>query len=146
MGEGEDEEDCGPLCTLFGLVNGLRGGMHNIHQRVYGNGTKSIFDKEYDLHNSTYEEKVLEDGTKVAINRTVIADKDGFGNSIYIKTFISENIQTDSGEEVTIEVTDKKPADTAEEIASEEFEVPDPSENEIDAENEIEKEAGIDYG
>jgi len=55
---------------------------------------------------------------------------------------------------VTIEVTDKKPADIpaesadtpAEEKASEEFEVPDPSENEIDAENEIESEAGIDYG
>jgi len=156
----DDDNNCGPLCSLFGLVKGIQGTLHNVHQSVYGNGTKSVWDDEYDLNNSTYEEKVLEDGTRVRINRTVLADKDGFGNSIYIKTFISTNIDgTEDGEIIEVgdddAVTDEEEKEIDEKIEeaileAKEAEVNNQEEEgESDypnpAENEIEMD-GVDFG
>merc|ERR1711931_450073 len=36
----------------------------------------------------TYEEKELEDGTKVRINRTTVADKDGSGNKFFFHSSV----------------------------------------------------------
>jgi len=155
----DDDRNCGPLCSLFGLVKGLQGTLHNVHQSVYGNGTKSVWDDEYDLNNSTYEEKVLEDGTRVRINRTVLADKDGFGNSIYIKTFITENIDgEEDGEIIEVgdddAVTDEEEQEVDEKIEEAILEAKEANkevgqESEVDypnpAENEIEMD-GVDLG
>jgi len=154
----DDDRNCGPLCSLFGLVKGLQGTLHNVHQSVYGNGTKSVWDDEYDLNNSTYEEKVLEDGTIVRINRTVLADKDGFGNSIYIKTFITENIDgSEDGEIIEVgdddAVTDEEEKEVDEKIEEAILEAKEANEEEQEgevdypnpAENEIEMD-GVDLG
>ena len=52
---------------------------------------KSIFDNEYDLNNSTFEEKVLEDGTVVRINRYSVMKSDGnsFLGDVVLDRFIN---------------------------------------------------------
>ena len=43
---------------------------------------------EYDHHNSTYDERVLADGSVVRVNRTTIQDTDDSGNTFYFSTSV----------------------------------------------------------
>merc|ERR1711962_1102201 len=107
----EDEEDqpqCGPLCLVFRALEGIQGEIDDIHTQMNGGGPTIIngggnpfFDGDFDVNNSTYEEKELEDGTKVKINRTVLADSDGNGNQFFFHSSVVHNFganQADDGE------------------------------------------------
>merc|ERR1719154_990650 len=96
---------------MFGIFEGLQDEIDVISDEIHGSGAfggnGGIFsgfpgipglpgypEQEYDVNNSTYEEKVLEDGTKVAINKTVFADTDDNGNTFFVQTTFTQNVNT----------------------------------------------------
>jgi len=114
---------CGLLCTMFGIFHGLQDEIDVLSDEIHGGGNGGILggnggngnngdnggifggfpgipglpgypEPEYDVNNSTYEEKVLEDGTKVGINKTVFADTDDNGNTFFVQTTFTQNINT----------------------------------------------------
>merc|ERR1711862_358040 len=103
-----------------------------------------IIEGTYDNHTTTYDEKVLPDGSILRTNKTTIHDTDENGNGFFFQSSIHHVIQENDVEE---EVTEKK-ADTEdvvigeaavdseaaveEEDAVSAIDVADPSENEID--------------
>jgi hypothetical protein len=56
----------------------------------------SVQDTELDVNNSTYEVKVLDDGTKVSVNTTTFADKDDNGNTFFVQTTFTQMINNDN--------------------------------------------------
>merc|ERR1719342_184681 len=54
---------------------------------------------EYDHHNSTFDEKVLPDGSVVRVNRTIIKDTDANGNSFFFSSSVHHVLQEGDGEE-----------------------------------------------
>merc|ERR1712179_480651 len=68
-----------------------------------GEGTVSLHgaegDGEYDHHNSTFDEKVLPDGSVVRVNRTTIKDTDENGNSFFFSSSVHHVLQEGDGEE-----------------------------------------------
>merc|ERR1712117_176438 len=54
---------------------------------------------EYDHHNSTFDEKVLPDGSVVRVNRTTIKDTDENGNSFFSSCSVHHVLQEGDGEE-----------------------------------------------
>merc|ERR1719402_1781980 len=65
-------------------------------------------DGEYDHHNNTYEEKVLDDGTLVRINRTTIQDTDQDGNTYFFSSSVHRVL---NGEDSVEENDDTFPED-----------------------------------
>merc|ERR1719481_1495560 len=99
-------------------------------------------DGEYDHHNNTYEEKVLDDGTLVRINRTTIQDTDQDGNTYFFSSSVHRVL---NGEDSVEESDDTVPEDVETEFEEEEIRdyeneaelVPtdiDETENEVDFE------------
>jgi len=104
--EVDEENVCGPLCTMFRVLQGIQGEIDDIHTQMNGagpnifqGGNHSFFDGNFDVNNSTYEEKELEDGTKIRINRTVLADTDDNGNQFFFHSSVLHNF----GDDVAIE-------------------------------------------
>merc|ERR1712130_1070386 len=68
-----------------------------------GEGTASLHgaegDGEYDHHNSTFDEKVLPDGSVVRVNRTTIKDTDENGNSFFFSSSVHHVLQEGDAEE-----------------------------------------------
>jgi len=116
--EGDEEEDeegrpCGPICTMFKLLGGIQGEIDDIHREMHGGeaeetnggggfpfpgGFPAIFggnNPDFDLNNSTYEEKELEDGSIVRINRTVLSDSDDNGNQFFFHSSVIHNFGDD---------------------------------------------------
>merc|ERR1712198_457534 len=58
-----------------------------------------VGDGEYDHHNSTFDEKVLPDGSVVRVNRTTIKDTDANGNSFVFSSSVHHVLQEGDGEE-----------------------------------------------
>jgi len=103
---------CGLICTMFGLFSGLQDEIDNINDEMHGSGNgfhhnfpglgglipsrPSVQDTELDVNNSTYEVKVLDDGTKVAVNTTTFADKDDNGNTFFVQTTFTQMINNDN--------------------------------------------------
>merc|ERR1712060_801773 len=58
-----------------------------------------VGDGEYDHHNSTFDEKVLPDGSVVRVNRTVIKDTDENGNSFFFSSSVHHVLQEGDEEE-----------------------------------------------
>jgi hypothetical protein len=58
-----------------------------------------VGDGEYDHHNSTFDEKVLPDGSVVRVNRTTIKDTDENGNSFFFSSSVHHVLQEGDGEE-----------------------------------------------
>eukprot|EP00088_Acartia_fossae_P004775 TRINITY_DN1206_c0_g1_i10.p1 TRINITY_DN1206_c0_g1~~TRINITY_DN1206_c0_g1_i10.p1 ORF type:complete len:339 (+),score=156.44 TRINITY_DN1206_c0_g1_i10:70-1086(+) len=100
---------CGLLCTMFGIFRGLQDEIDVINREIHNGGGSDGgannggglfpslgggegFNPDFDVNNSTYEEKVLEDGTTVGINKTVYADKDEYGNTFYVQTTFTQTI------------------------------------------------------
>merc|ERR1711962_1679341 len=153
----EDEEDqaqCGPLCLMFRALEGIQGEIDDIHTQMNGGGStifngggNPFFDGDFDVNNSTYEEKELEDGTKVKINRTVLADTDGNGNQFFFHSSVVHNFgdnQADDGEAAEEEpvVEEELPVEEEEETETEMIaDIPesDPSLNEINDEKQSEE-------
>merc|ERR1712173_159958 len=87
---------------------------------------------EYDHHNSTFDEKVLPDGSVVRVNRTTIKDTDENGNSFFFSSSVHHVLQEgdreeEGGELVPTDIDETKNVST-------EVEEVDESENEIERE------------
>merc|ERR1712200_265120 len=89
-----------------------------------------VGDGEDDHHNSTFDEKVLPDGSVVRVNRTTIKDTDENGNSFFFSSSVHHVLQEGDGEEEE---------ESGEEIPA----VTDVEEDE--SENEIEREAKSEF-
>merc|ERR1712108_79230 len=59
----------------------------------------AVGEGEYDHHNSTFDEKVLADGSVVRVNRTTIKDTDENGNSFFFSSSVHHVLQEGDGEE-----------------------------------------------
>merc|ERR1712112_272026 len=131
-----------------------------------GEGTVSLHgaegDGEYDHHNSTFDEKVLPDGSVVRVNRTTIKDTDENGNSFFFSSSVHHVLQEgDAGEESEEEIPNDEeediPAvtDVEEDFNADQYDeeaelVPtdiDETKNEVpdESENEIEREAKSEF-
>jgi len=131
-----------------------------------GEGTVSLHgaegDGEYDHHNSTFDEKVLPDGSVVRVNRTTIKDTDENGNSFFFSSSVHHVLQEGDAEEESEEeipndeeedipaVTDVEEDFNADQYDEEAELVPtdiDETKNEEpdESENEIEREAKSEF-
>merc|ERR1712112_621810 len=128
-----------------------------------GEGTVSLHgaegDGEYDHHNSTFDEKVLPDGSVVRVNRTTIKDTDENGNSFFFSSSVHHVLQEgDAEEESEEEIPNDEediPADVEEDFNAAQYDeeaelVPtdiDETKNEVldESENEIEREAKSEF-
>merc|ERR1712130_259278 len=94
----------GIINTLFDALGGHLGVQIDSEG---GEGTVSldgveggpVGDGEYDHHNSTFDEKVLPDGSVVRVNRTTIKDPDANGNSFFFSSSVHHVLQEGDGEE-----------------------------------------------
>jgi len=153
---------CGLLCTMFGIFHGLQEEIDvinkDIHPQDSGDSSPVPAVPAPDVNNTSYEEKVLDDGTKVGINKSVFSNTDENGNSFFIQTTFTQHLpalppveddtveyETDLPEDEEVEEADDypsaefptkdvKPVETPEEITTESAVLPDedPSLNEID--------------
>merc|ERR1712243_7760 len=131
-----------------------------------GEGTVSLHgaegDGEYDHHNSTFDEKVLPDGSVVRVNRTTIKDTDENGNSFFFSSSVHHVLQEgdaeeESEEEISNDEEEDIPAvtDVEEDFNADQYDeeaelVPtdiDETKNEEpdESENEIEREAKSEF-
>merc|ERR1711936_1101146 len=131
-----------------------------------GEGTVSLHgaegDGEYDHHNSTFDEKVLPDGSVVRVNWTTIKDTDENGNSFFFSSSVHHVLQEGDAEEESEEeipndeeedipaVTDVEEDFNADQYDEEAELVPtdiDETKNEVpdESENEIEREAKSEF-
>jgi len=100
-GDNVPSRRCGLVCLMLGGFRGLQDEIDTIQSEIhpqdsdrpsfFGGPIPSFFDGDFDVNNSTYEEKELEDGTKVRINRTTLADKDEDGNKFFFHSSILHN-------------------------------------------------------
>merc|ERR1712061_507860 len=89
-----------------------------------------------DINNSTHTRKVLEDGTVVHINKTVIADTDEDGNSFFFHRAVFHNIgNSEASEENDANETEEKTVEEVSDLSNEEEE-----------DDEDEPETGVDDG
>jgi len=154
----------GIINTLFdalgghlGVQIGTEGGEGTV--TLHGAEGGPVGDGEYDHHNSTFDEKVLPDGSVVRVNRTTIKDTDENGNSFFFSSSVHHVLQEGDGEEEEKSgeeipaVTDVEEDFNADQYDEEEAElVPtdiDETKNvpdEVDeSENEIEREAKSEF-
>jgi len=147
---------CGLICKVFktlegqlgvmqGEIDGLKTQLHN----------KEVVEGTYDNHTTTFDEKVLPDGSILRTNKTTIHDTDENGNGFFFQSSIhhvlQESDEESKQEEEIIEVVTEK-AETEEVVTEEvvigeasldseadqevvdlsEIAIADPSENEID--------------
>merc|ERR1712066_10391 len=94
----------GIINTLFdalgghlGVQIGTDGGEGTV--TLHGAEGGPVGDGEYDHHNSTFDEKVLADGSVVRVNRTTINDTDENGNSFFFSSSVHHVLQEGDGEE-----------------------------------------------
>jgi len=97
---------------MFKLLGGIQGEIDDIHREMHGGegeetngggfpfpgGFPAIFggnNPDFDVNNSTYEEKELEDGSIVRINRTVLSDSDDSGNQFFFHSSVIHNFGDD---------------------------------------------------
>merc|ERR1719430_1950732 len=148
------DNGCGLICKVFktlegqlgamqGEIDGLKTELHN----------KEVIEGTYDNHTSTYDEKVLPDGSILRTNKTTIHDTDENGNGFFFQSSIHHVIQendeetkegkVDADEEVKDpevvtenviigEAVVDSEAEAQDEDAVSAIDVADPSENEID--------------
>jgi len=156
---------CGLLCTMFGIFHGLQEEIDVINKEIHpqDSGVASPLPAAPDVNNTSYEEKVLDDGTKVGINKSVFSNTDENGNSFFIQTTFTQHLpalppvdddsveyEADLPEDEEVEETDDypasdefpikdvKPVETPEEETTDAAVIPDedPSLNEIDGVDE----------
>merc|ERR1712212_1038513 len=94
----------GIINTLFDALGGhlgvqidSEGGEGTV--TLHGAEGGPVGDGEYDHHNSTFDEKVLSDGSVVRVNRTTIKDTDENGNSFFFSSSVHHVLQEGDGEE-----------------------------------------------
>merc|ERR1711936_735820 len=80
---------------------------------LHGGEGGPVGDGEYDQHNSTFDEKVLPDGSVVRVNWTTIKDTDENGNSFFFSSSVHHVLQEGDAEE---ESEEEIPNDEEEDI------------------------------
>merc|ERR1712141_628901 len=86
-----------------------------------------------DINNSTHTRKVLEDGSVVHINKTVIADTDEDGNSFFFHRAVFHNIgNADASEENDANEDEEKTVEEVSDLSNEEEEPEDYPESGVD--------------
>jgi len=156
----------GIINTLFdalgghlGVQIGTDGGEGTV--TLHGAEGGPVGDGEYDHHNSTFDEKVLADGSVVRVNRTTIKDTDENGNSFFFSSSVHHVLQEGDGEEEEGSEEGEIPAvtDVEEDFNADQYDeevelVPtdiDETKNEAvpadvdESENEIEREAKSEF-
>merc|ERR1712115_67428 len=110
----EEESECGYMCTIFKDLFNFDGIQETIDAvRDQENEIDGDFDEDgYAVNNSTHTKKVLDDGTVLHINKTVIADTDDNGNSFVIHRSVIHTFEGD------IEVDDVEKVEPAEDDAA----------------------------
>merc|ERR1711990_1261034 len=108
----------GIINTLFDALGGHLGvqiGTESGEGTVTLHGAEGgpVGDGEYDHHNSTFDEKVLPDGSVVRVNRTTIKDTDENGNSFFFSSSVHHVLQEGDAEE---ESEEEIPNDEEEDI------------------------------
>merc|ERR1712066_1215747 len=156
----------GIINTLFDALGGHLGvqigteggeGIVTLHGAEGG----PVGDRGYDHHNSTFDEKVLPDGSVVRVNRTTIKDTDENGNSFFFSSSVHHVLQEGDGEEEGSEEEGEIPAvtDVEEDFNADQYDeeaelVPtdiDETKNEAvpadvdESKNEIEREAKSEF-
>merc|ERR1719228_2692010 len=146
------DNGCGLICKVFktlegqlgvmqGEIDGLKTELHN----------KEVLEGTYDNHTTTYDEKVLPDGSILRTNKTTIHDTDENGNGFFFQSSIHHVIQENDEEtkegkvDADKDVKDEEKNDEAEDViigeavveskggdAVSAIDIADPSENEID--------------
>merc|ERR1719348_2678653 len=88
----------GIINTIFDALGGHLGVQIGVDG---GEGTVNLHggegEGEYDHHNSTFDEKVLPDGSVVRVNRTTIKDTDANGNSFFFSSSVHHVLQEGDG-------------------------------------------------
>merc|ERR1712106_391025 len=136
----------GQLGVMQGQIDGLKTELHN----------KEVADGTYDNHTTTFDEKVLADGSILRTNKTTIHDTDENGNGFFFQSSIHHVLQEndeetqkegDIAEEAVTEKEENVEVVTEEVVIGEasldseaiaqggdlsEMDLADPSENEID--------------
>jgi len=156
----------GIINTLFDALGGhlgvqvdSEGGEGTV--TLHGGEGGPVGDGEYDHHNSTFDEKVLPDGSVVRVNRTTIKDTDENGNSFFFSSSVHHVLQEGDGEEEEGSEEGEIPAvtDVEEDFNADQYDeeaelVPtdiDEAKNEAvpadvdESENEIEREAKSEF-
>jgi len=155
----------GIINTLFDALGGhlgvqvdSEGGEGTV--TLHGGEGGPVGDGEYDHHNSTFDEKVLPDGSVVRVNRTTIKDTDENGNSFFFSSSVHHVLQEggeeeeEGSEEEIPAVTDVEEDFNADQYDEEAELVPtdiDEAKNEAvpadvdESENEIEREAKSEF-
>jgi len=112
----------GIINTLFdalgghlGVQIGTEGGEGTV--TLHGAEGGPVGDGEYDHHNSTFDEKVLPDGSVVRVNRTIIKDTDENGNSFFFSSSVHHVLQEgeDDNEQGSAEEESEVPSMTEDE-------------------------------
>lgn len=104
FGNPDDEEDkirCGLVCKVFKT---LEGQLKGIHEEV--DGLKSIIDGKFDHHNSTFDEKVLPDGSVIRVNKTTIHDSDDDGNGFFFHSAVHHVVNDGKNNETIPELSE----------------------------------------
>merc|ERR1711909_203407 len=148
------DNGCGLICKVFKTLEGqlgvMRGEIDGLKTELHN---KEVIEGTYDNHTSTYDEKVLPDGSILRTNKTTIHDTDENGNGFFFQSSIPHVIQendeetkegkVDADEEVKDpevvtenviigEAVVDSEAEAQDEDAVSAIDVADPSENEID--------------
>merc|ERR1712181_2479 len=115
---GDGDRVPGIINTLFDALGGHLGvqidsaGGSEGTVTLHGGEGGPVGDNEYDHHNSTFDEKLLPDGSVVRVNRTTIKDTDENGNSFFFSSSVHHVLQKggdekeDGSEEELPAVTD----------------------------------------
>merc|ERR1719219_2124193 len=156
----------GIINTLFdalgghlGVQIGTEGGEGTV--TLHGAEGSPVGDGEEEEDNSTFDEKVLPDGSVVRVNRTTIKDTDENGNSFFFSSSVHHVLQEGDGEEEEGSEEGEIPAatDVEEDFNADQYDeeaelVPtdiDETKNEAvpadvdESENEIEREAKSEF-
>merc|ERR1712156_1095647 len=134
----DDEEKvelCGFICSILKQFDEKLKDIESSIKNIKGD------QGQQDINNSTYTEKVLEDGTIVKVNRTIISDTSDDGNSYFFHSTSFHNFdkpeEMESKDETVDEATEK-PEEKFEEFPIKEYEeIPflDESLNEVPEDN-----------
>merc|ERR1712228_968098 len=125
---------------------------------LHGSEGGPVGDGEYDHHNSTFDEKVLPDGSVVRVNRTIIKDTDENGNSFFFSSSVHHVLQEgdDDNEQGSAEEESEVPSMTEDEAELVPTDIDEAKEKEDngneavpdnvdESENEIQREAKSEF-
>merc|ERR1712126_790317 len=99
---------CGISCFLFGIVESQLKSIQEQIDEVRDRQNEVDFvpgsEDDFDVNNSTYTTKVLDDGRVIHINKTTIADSNDDGTSFFFHKTIFSNVGEENEDEQSEEI------------------------------------------